>query len=445
MLKNVFTCGRQNTRNALSDDYIHPIHRLGNAFGRSGIVRQKCIAAHYTRCMQKHIAPMIAGIIIIAGMLAPHQSAANAEVIPPDSPKVSVGLAPFASGFTQPVFVTHAGDDRLFVVEQAGVIKIIKNDAVLPAPFLNITAQVECCGEQGLLGLAFEPNYKTTGRFYVYHTVRRNGFTDQVIARYNVSANPDVANPASRVEVLNIPHHAGNEDNGNHNGGWIGFGPDGLLYAGVGDGGGGGDPFCAAQDSSSLLGKILRLNVAGQTTYTVPAGQSSPVFHIGLRNPWRASFDRQTGELYIADVGQGAREEVSVAPAGMTQTLNFGWPQREGTLPYPTTCPANPLARTEPILDYARNLGTSITGGYVYRGKAFPKLNGLYFFGDFGSGRIFAALPAGNGAYTFAGVLNTPFNISSFGEDRDGEIYVVSYAGAVFRIGIPLFLPSVSR
>jgi glucose/arabinose dehydrogenase len=396
--------------------------------------------------MLKRAVSMWAGLLLMAGALIPQPSVASTDVIPPRS---SIALTRVASGLTQPVFVTHAGDDRLFVVEQAGVIKIVKNGAVLPTPFLNITSQVFCCGEQGLLGLAFEPNYATTGRFYVYHTVQRNNGTDNVIARYTVGSNPDVANPASRVEVLYIPHRGvvdgQPQDNDNHNGGWLAFGPDGMLYAGSGDGGAGGDPFCAAQNESSLLGKILRLNVVGQSTYALPAGQTTPAWHIGLRNPWRASFDRQTGDLYIADVGQGAREEVSLAHASTTSTLNFGWPQREGAAAYPTSCPASSIPRTEPILDYARNIGTSITGGYVYRGKAFPALNGLYFFGDYGSGKLFAAWPVNAQGFTYAEVLNARFNVASFGEDKDGELYVVSYAGSVFKIGMPVFAPNISR
>lgn len=423
------------------------------AVGRSPIVRQNLSNADYTRCMLKRVVSFMAGVVLMAGASIPQTTVADTAVIPPNSPQVSIALTPVASGFTQPVFVTHAGDDRLFVVEQAGIIKIIKNGAVLPVPFLNITDQVKCCGEQGLLGLAFEPDYKTTGRFYVYHTVLRNGHTDEVIARYTVSSNPDVANASSRVEVLYIPHHVGNEDNENHNGGWIGFGPDGLLYAGVGDGGGGGDPFCTAQDSSSLLGKILRLNVSGQMTYTLPAGQTNLALHIGLRNPWRASFDRLTGDLYIADVGQSAREEVNVISSSITSTVNFGWSQREGTIAYPRSpaCPTSPIPRTEPILDYGRNVGSSVTGGYVYRGGAYPWLNGVYFFGDFGSGKMFAAWkPTGNAGYTFAEVKDAGFNISSFGEDRDGDLYVVNYAGSIHKLtstfrGQLKYLPSVSR
>lgn len=403
--------------------------------------------------MSKHIASLMAGFILLTGILLPQRSIANADVIPPNSPKISISLTPFISGLSQPVFVTHAGDDRLFVVEQAGIIKIVKNGAVLPTPFLNITSQVQCCGEEGLLGLAFEPNYQTTGRFYVYHTVKRGGFTDNVIARYSVSSNPDVADAASRVEVLYIPHHSGNDDNSNHNGGWIGFGPDGLLYAGVGDGGSSGDPFCAAENNNALLGKILRLDVTGQMTYTLPAGQASPVLHVGLRNPWRASFDRQTGELYIADVGQNAREEVNMISSSVTSTVNFGWSQREGAIAYPRSpaCPINPTPRTEPILDYGHSVGQSITGGYVYRGGAYPWLSGVYFFGDYGSRLMFAAWrPDGNTSFSYAEVKDTGFRISSFGEDLQGELYVVNYAGSLYKLssvfrGESVFVPNVIK
>ena len=280
---------------------------------------------------------------------------------------------------------------RLFVVEQGGVIKIIKDGKTLATPFLNITSDVLFNGEQGLLGLAFEPNYKTTGRFYVYHTVQRDGHSDEVIARYTVSSsNPDVADKTTRQEVLYIPHHAlvngTDQDNGNHNGGWIGFGPDSLLYADVGDGGGGGDPFCSGQNADLLLGKVLRLNVVGQVAYTAPTSntftspQKPEAWAFGLRNPWRASFDRQTGDFYIADVGQGEREEVNFVPAGSAAGLNFGWNRFEGLKAYGNSCTASTIAPTSPITDYTHAVGNSITGGYVYRGAAYPWLNGVYFY-----------------------------------------------------------------
>ena len=379
--------------------------------------------------------------------------------IPPNSPSVSIGFEEVRSGFNRPVLVTHAGDARLFVVEQNGLIKVIKNGAVLGTPFLNLTSLVQCCGEEGLLGLAFEPNHATTGRFYVYYT---NESGNQVIARYQVSGNPDVANPGSAQILMTIP----NPDYGNHNGGWLSFGPDGHLYAGVGDGGGGGDPFCAAQDPADWRGKILRLNAVGQITYTIPSGnvftttQKPEVWAIGLRNPWRASFDRQTGDLYIADVGQDAREEVNFVPAGSPAGLNFVWSQFEGNIPYsdgssnagPFDCPASGIAPTMPITDYDHSVGTSITGGYVYRGPSYPWLNGIYFYADFSTGRLFGAWkPTPGAAFTSAFIRDTSYNISSFGEDVNGELYLVSYSnGTIYKLtsefrGKSVYVPIASR
>ncbi|BCX02699.1 MAG: glucose dehydrogenase [Candidatus Roseilinea sp.] len=412
------------------------------------------MSAHHlpARRLTRNSSPLIIAALAIGALILyttpPHATAAlgradaSPAVIPPNSPSVSIDFEEVASGFTRPVFVTHAGDARLFVVEQNGVIKIIKNGAVLGTPFLSLTTLVRCCGEEGLLGLAFEPNYATTGRFYVYYT---NKSGDQVIARYQVSGNPDVADPNSGQILLTIPH----PDYGNHNGGWLGFGPDGNLYAGVGDGGGGGDPFCAAQDPADLRGKILRLNVVSQVTYTIPAGnvftttQRPEVWAIGLRNPWRNSFDRQTGDLYIADVGQNAREEVNFAPANSPAGLNFGWSQYEGSIPYSDgssnagafDCPPSNIAPTPPITDYGRSLGGSITGGYVYRGPRYPWLNGIYFYADFSSGKLFAAWRSSPGAsFTTAFIRDTGYNVSSFGEDVNGELYLVSYSSAIYRL-----------
>ncbi|MCS6848275.1 MAG: PQQ-dependent sugar dehydrogenase [Anaerolineae bacterium] len=405
-------------------------------------------AKHIVRSQTTLIPILLAICALLLYVTSPHSVAAlgragvSPAAIPPNSPSVSISFEEVASGFTRPVFVTHAGDARLFVVEQNGVIKIIKNGAVLSTPFLSLTALVRCCGEEGLLGLAFEPNYVTTGRFYVYYT---NKSGDQVIARYQVSSNPDVADPNSGQILLIIPH----PEYGNHNGGWLGFGPDGNLYAGVGDGGGGGDPFCAAQDPTDLRGKILRLNVAGQVTYTIPAGniftttQRPEVWAIGLRNPWRNSFDRQTGDLYVADVGQNAREEVNFAPASSSAGLNFGWSQFEGSIPYSDgssnagafDCPPSGIAPTMPITDYGRSLGSSITGGYVYRGQRYPWLNGVYFYADFGSGKLFAAWKSSpNSPFATAFIRDTGYNVSSFGEDANGELYLVSYSGAIYRL-----------
>lgn len=372
---------------------------------------------------------------LCATLAAPAHSAPVAALnLPPNMPGITYDFTPVITGLDQPVFVTHAGDARLFVVEREGVIRIFQNGALLSTPFLNITSLVRSSGgEEGLLGLAFEPNYASTGRFYVYYT-DTNG--DQVVARYAVSSNPNVANSSSAVTIMIIPHPTYS----NHNGGWLGFGSDGLLYIGVGDGGGGGDPFCTAQNPDDWRGKILRINVVGQATYTSPATniftatQKPEVFAIGLRNPWRASFDRVTGDLYIGDVGQGAREEVNYAPADLGAGVNYGWSQFEGTLTYSSGCPASGIPPRAPLADYGRSLGVSVTGGYVYRGVSYPWLSGNYFYGDFGSGRVWSAWQTSPGVFSTTLVADTPYNISSFGEDANGELYLVDYGGTVYRL-----------
>jgi len=251
---------------------------------------------------------------------------------------------------------------------------------------------------------------------------------------------------------MTIPH----PNQSNHNGGWLGFGPDGNLYIGVGDGGGGGDPYCTAQNANDWRGKLLRINVVGQVTYTIPSGnifttpQKPEVFAIGLRNPWRASFDRTTGDLYIGDVGQGAREEVNFAPSGLGAGVNYGWSKFEGTLPYSNGCPASSIAPRAPFVDYGRSLGTSVTGGYVYRGSSYPWLNGVYFYGDFGSGRVWAAWQTGTGVFSTT-LINVPqYSISSWGEDVNGELYLVHYGGTVYRLtstytaGTPTHTPTAT-
>jgi glucose/arabinose dehydrogenase len=389
--------------------------------------------------------------------------------IAPDDPRIVYSLTPIPTGdLTRPTVVTNAGDTRLFIAEQAGRIKVFKNGGLLGTPFLDVSGLVRCCGEEGLLGLAFEPDYANTGRFYIYYT---NNDGDQVIARYNVSNNPDIADSGSAQILMTIPH----PDHGNHNGGWLGFGPDDNLYAGVGDGGGGGDPFCAAQNPSDWRGKLLRLNVVGQVTYTVPAGnvftatQEPEVWAIGLRNPWRASFDRQTGDLYIGDVGQSAREEIDFVPGNSGAGLNFGWSQFEGSIPYsdgtsnngPFDCPPSGIAPTQPITDYDRSLGSTVTGGYVYRGSSYPSLKGVYFYADFGSGKLWAAWKATAASpFSTAFIKDTGINVSTFGEDVKGELYLADYGcygadcdrpGQIYRLsatdplGIRVHLPIVRK
>ncbi|HMV31317.1 MAG TPA: PQQ-dependent sugar dehydrogenase, partial [Gemmatimonadales bacterium] len=287
----------------------------------------------------------------------------------------TLGLDTIASGFDSPIFLTAPPGDttRLFVVEQSGAIRIIKNGVVLGTPFLNLHDSLSTGGEQGLLGLAFDPNYATTGRFFVSYT-RQNG--DSRLARYNVSADPDVASEASGVTILGVP-----QPYSNHNGGGIAFGPDNYLYFGLGDGGSGGDPDGHGQRRDELLGSMLRLDVSG-ATYTIPGTNpyaSSTAFrqelwNYGLRNPWRWSFDRLTGDLYIGDVGQGDYEEVDVQPSGSSGGENYGWNTMEGTHCYPDASPCNQAGLALPVLDYGHGQGCSVTGGYVYRGQDIPSL-----------------------------------------------------------------------
>ncbi len=351
-------------------------------------------------------------------------------------------FAVIASGFTNPVFVTHAKDARLFVVEQGGLIKVIKNGQVLTQPFLDISSISQCCTEEGLLGLAFEPDYATTRRFYVYYT-DNNG--DQVIARY-LSDGADDADEQSGAIVLTIPHPI----HGNHNGGWIAFGPDGLLYAGVGDGGGGPDPDCTGENPADLRGKILRLDVVDKDTYTsppsnifmpLPSQQRPEVFATGLRNPWRNSFDRATGDLWIGDVGQLKWEEIDRLPGGSAAGANFGWSRFEGSHAYSDSC-TNRTGKNEtaPIYDYPHGSagGNSVTGGYVYRGGRFPEIAGNYYFADFSTRRFWATYrPAPSSPFLTVVVTNDlGFSPSSFGEDANGELLIVDYGGTVRRLTV---------
>lgn len=343
-----------------------------------------------------------------------------------------------ASGLSRPVQVTHAGDgsNRLFVVEQrSGQIKIIKNGAVLPTPFLNIGSLITIAGnEQGLLGLAFHPNYEENGYFYLNYTRAGDGAT--VIARYTVSANPDLANPNSAVPVLTIE-----QPYTNHNGGQLLFGPDGYLYIGTGDGGDAGDPQNRAQDINTLLGKMLRIDVNSGSTYSSPPGNPylgipgrDEIWALGLRNPWRFSFDRQTGDLYIGDVGQADWEEIDFQAAGTPGGLNFGWRCKEGSheFNWSTACAA--LTLTDPVAEYSHTEGRSVTGGFVYRGRLYPAMIGRYFFADFIRGTIWSMYRTGPNTWSTPELeLDTSYQISSFGEDEAGELYVVDWNGGTVR------------
>jgi glucose/arabinose dehydrogenase len=360
---------------------------------------------------------------------------------------IDLQLTSVASGLANPLYLTHAGDDRLFIIEQRGRIRIMRNGAVLPTPFLDITPLLSTGNEQGLLGLAFPPDYATSGRFYVYYTAT-NG--DSVLARYRVGSNPDLADAASREILLQFA-----QPFSNHNGGWIAFGPDGFLYVASGDGGSANDPQDNGQQLNTLLGKLLRLNVSGASAQAAPgnpfattSGARAEIWAYGLRNPWRASFDRQTGDLWIGDVGQSRREEINFQPAG-SGGQNYGWRRFEGTLcgTTNTNC-GSTEGFTMPVNEYDRALGCSVTGGYVYRGNLYPRLRGRYFFSDFCSGRIWSIERSGSGAsatYTRTEHLATGLPIASFGEDRSGNLYALAFNGQVYLIsdGEPLTGPLI--
>lgn len=343
-----------------------------------------------------------------------------------------VRLTVVASGRSHPVFVGHAGDrtQRLFIVEQAGIIQVLQPGHSTPTIFLDIRSRVAAAdGEQGLLGLAFHPQYASNGRFFVYYT--RPGDATIVIAEYRVSADPNVADPTEQI-VLTIPHPTYT----NHNGGMLAFGFDGYLYVGVGDGGGGNDEPNNAQNIDVLLGKILRVDVdrpARGARYSSPPGNpfvNAPgrdeIFAFGFRNPWRFSFDRVTGEPWIGDVGQDEREEIN---RSLVRGGNYGWRIYEGF-----HCTGlglcNPSDYIDPLFDYSHTRGRcSVTGGYVYRGLHGTLPAGVYVYGDFCSGEIFVT----NGD-TQAVLMYTAMNITSFGEDEQGEVYVVGRDGTVGRI-----------
>ncbi|MBK9927896.1 MAG: PQQ-dependent sugar dehydrogenase [Anaerolineales bacterium] len=354
-----------------------------------------------------------------------------------------------ASGLNNPVFITHAGDgsNRLFVLERSGKIRIIKNGSLLSTPFLDIQSSVRSTsGEQGLLGLAFHPSYASNGKFYVVYTAPRSGDSNGsvlTLRQYTVSVgNPDLANTGSGATILTIDHPT----NSNHNGGTIAFGNDGYLYWSTGDGGGGGDPNNNAQNLKSHLGKILRIDVNSGSPYAIPAtnpfysdptsGIKKEIWAYGLRNPWRISFDRSTHDLYIGDVGQGVREEIDFQPSNSTGGQNYGWRIMEGSLCYNPSSGCDQTGKILPVAEYDHTLGCSVTGGYVYRGSNFPSLKGYYLYGDFCSGRIFSTynnLPTG--WTTPVQLADTAFNITTFGEDQQGELYLADYAtGKIYKI-----------
>jgi len=344
----------------------------------------------------------------------------------------TIGLETFATGFSSPVEITNAGDSRLFVVEKGGKIKILNTDKTTNATaFLDLTGQVATGNEQGLLGLAFHPNYASNGVFFINYT---NTAGNTVIAKYTVnSVNPNVANAIGSI-ILTIA-----QPFANHNGGTLKFGPDGYLYIGMGDGGGSGDPANRAQNNTDLLGKILRIDVNSGTPYGIPANNpyvgiagADEIWALGLRNPWKFSFDKVKNNLWIADVGQNNIEEINFV--GTTEAgINYGWRCYEGNTAYNTTgCPSASSLKF-PLIDINHTTGAcSVTGGYVYNGSSYPNFKGLYFFTDYCSPKI--GILTATGTITYSQVF-TGNNFSTFGEDSSSELYIAALNnGTIYKI-----------
>jgi len=352
----------------------------------------------------------------------------------------TIALTPHVSGLDQPLYMTQPNDgtNRFFIVERTGRIRVVVNGALQSTPFLDVSSIITSSGsEQGLLGLAFHPSYATNGQFFIYYTAA-NG--DNALARVRVSAsNANVADASSRTVLFAEPDRFDN-----HNGGNLNFGPDGLLYIGMGDGGSAGDPDNHAQTLDTLLGKMLRIDVNSGSPYSIPttnpfrtvAGARPEIWALGLRNPWRWSFDRQTGDLFIGDVGQGTWEEIDRLPRGAPGGANFQWSCLEGTHPFSTSRSCTTGTATAPIFEYTHSgLGDcSVTGGYLYRGSAIPSLVGQYVYGDYCSGRIWVLTPSGS-TWSSSLLLDTQLNVASFAEDRSGELYAIDITGGtVYRI-----------
>jgi len=347
---------------------------------------------------------------------------------------IDLFLKPVVDGLSLPVGLANAGDGsgRLFVVEKRGSIRVVQSGQPAGAAFLNIQDRVGSdSSEQGLLGLAFHPNFAQNGWFFVNYTDTQG---NTVISRFSVTSALGMADPSSETRVLSFDQPAPN-----HNGGHLAFGPDGYLYIGTGDGGGGGDTFGNGQNAHALLGKMLRIDV-DSLPYSIPPDNpfvGNPaylpeIWAIGLRNPWRYSFDRQTGDLVIADVGQGDYEEVNVQPASSAGGENYGWPIMEGLHCFPSfnNCVSNGLIL--PVAEYDHSSGgCSITGGYVYHGSQYPQLDGVYFYGDYCSSTIWGMARDDAGVWQSRPLAQMDGSLSSFGEDENGEMYLADMRGGV--------------
>ncbi len=368
----------------------------------------------------------------------------NSHVSPAPGGIPSIKLQPIARGLTMPLAISHSGDIRhgLFIVEQGGTIRILKNGTVSEKPFLDIRGRVRAGGEMGLLGLAFHPKFSENRRFFVNYTAPTGPTGLQtILSEFKAGDDPQAADPASEQILLTIQ-----QPFTNHNGGQIAFGPDGYLYIGMGDGGSGNDPQGNGQNLATLLGKMLRIDVdaAGEgKAYGIPPDNpfvgnknaAPEIWAYGFRNPWRFSFDFGAGLLYVGDVGQVDREEIDLVQKGK----NYGWNTMEGTICTPGVDPnCNRSGLELPLIDYPRSKGTTVIGGYVYRGNAIPGLSGVYFYGDFGSGNIWGFRYDGKSVTDQRLLLSTRRHFSAFGEDAQHELYVVDYAGEILKITLKI-------
>ena len=376
---------------------------------------------------------------LLLGLIVPALPACDPSTLVTPDPSAVASLELVVDGLDGPLDLTAAPgeEDRLYVVERPGRIRIVDDGTLVETPFLDITSITSEGGERGLLGLAFHPDYPSTGTFFVNHT---NLAGDTRVVRYTVSPSGDAADPSSATELILVE-----QPFSNHNGGQLAFGPDGMLYIGLGDGGSSGDPSGHGQNPSTLLGSILRIDVDGGAPYAIPpdnpfadgADGAPEVWMYGLRNPWRFSFDASTGDIYVADVGQNEIEEVSVLSAADAAGANLGWDVLEGTRCYDAeTCDRTGLVL--PAHEYTHDEGCSITGGYVYRGAALPQLDGRYFYGDYCGGWVRSFRLSSDGAATDVTDHTEAFgsvgDLASFGLDAAGELYLLDLDGAVYRM-----------
>jgi glucose/arabinose dehydrogenase len=371
-------------------------------------------------------------------------SGGTSTLAPPGNMSMTLSVAFPNLSFSKMVFLTSPDDgtNRIFVVLQTGLIMVFPNemDASSAAVFLNISRRITDAGnEQGLLGLAFDPHYSTNGYFYVYYTAAA-GSRHAVVSRFSVNAtNPNSADPNSELVILQIPQPPAFN---NHNGGMLAFGPDGDLYIGVGDGGSEGDPLGNGQNTSTLLGKILRIDVSGASAdhpYTIPSdnpfvgksGFRGEIWAYGLRNPWRFSFDASTGQLWVGDVGQDKYEEVDL----ITKGGNYGWNTMEGFSCYSPASGCNTTGLQLPVLAYPHTMGCAVMGGYVYTGPSTPSLQGVYVYGDYCSGNIWGLEYNGTSVTYHAELVAGGPSILSFGVDASGNLYVLSSDGNIYELG----------